>query len=158
MCFRCYASDEHLEGLYSHLVKTSLGREDVANLEKENVKNSHEVKQSFRNASKASKSYLYRTSLELVASVILMIFFLSYGDIKGLARPLFDCDVHSILFKCVIPNSRFYYVSVLNIDESWKDTHKVSFLMLAVMSKSIYVLFTKKERVLVKVSCWKLAN
>jgi len=81
----------------------------VANLEKENVKNSHEVKQSFRNASKASKSYLYRTSLELLASVILMIFFLSYGDIKGLARPLFDCDVHSILFKCVIPNSRFYY-------------------------------------------------
>ena len=111
--YRCYASDEHLEVLYSSLVKTSLGREDVANLEKENVKNSHEVKQSFRNASKASKSYLYRTSLELVASVILMISFLSYGDIKGLARPLFDCDVHSILFKCVIPNSRFYYVSLL---------------------------------------------
>ena len=84
----------------------------MANLEKENVKNSHEVKQTFRNASKAYKSYLYRTSLELVAGVILIIFFLSYGDIKGLARPLFDCDVHSILFKCVIPNSRFYYVSL----------------------------------------------
>ena len=109
---RCYSSEEHLEVLYSSLVKTSLGREDVANLEKENVKNSHEVKQTFRNASKAYKSYLYRTSLELVAGVILIIFFLSYGDIKGLARPLFDCDVHSILFKCVIPNSRFYYVSL----------------------------------------------
>ena len=109
---RWFSSEEHLEVLYSSLVKTSLGREDVANLEKENVKNSHEVKQTFRNASKAYKSYLYRTSLELVAGVILIIFFLSYGDIKGLARPLFDCDVHSILFKCVIPNSRFYYVSL----------------------------------------------
>ena len=126
----------------------------MANLEKENVKNSHEVKQSFRNASKASKSYLYRTSLELLASVILMIFFLSYGDIKGLARPLFDCDVHSILFKCVIPNSRFYYVSVLNIYESWKDTHERHLKSHFKPSRAKRLCFVyKKGQVLVKVSC-----
>ena len=93
------------------MVKNSLDREDVANLEKENVKNSHEIKQTFRNASKAHKSYLYRTIVELVAAVWLMVFFMGYGSVKGLGEPLFDCNVHSVLFKCVIPNSRFYYVS-----------------------------------------------
>ena len=61
--FRFYNSDEHLEVLYKSLVKGSLDREDVAELEKENMKNSHEIKQSFRHASKAHKSYVWRTSI-----------------------------------------------------------------------------------------------
>jgi hypothetical protein len=113
--FRFYNSEEHLETLFNSLVKTSLGREDVANMEKENVKNSHEIQQTFRNSSKCQDSYLYRTSVELVVSIILAIFFCGFSNIKGLNRPLFDCDVHGILFKCVIPNSRFFGVSTWKI-------------------------------------------
>ena len=96
--------------LFNSLVKTSLAREDVANMEKENVKNSHEIKQTLRSTSKAHDSYTYRTSVELVAAISLAVFFSSFSGIKGLNRPLFDCDVHNILFKCIIPNSRFYQV------------------------------------------------
>ena len=46
--------------LFNSLVKSSLGREDVAKMEKENMANSHEIRQTFRNASKAHDSYLYR--------------------------------------------------------------------------------------------------
>ena len=96
--------------LFNSLVKTSLAREDVANMEKENVKNSHEIKQTLRSTSKAHDSYTYRTSVELVAAISLAVFFSSFSGIKGFNRPLFDCDVHNILFKCIIPNSRFYQV------------------------------------------------
>ena len=37
-----------MEILYDSLIKSSLGREDVAKLEKESVANSHEIKQTFR--------------------------------------------------------------------------------------------------------------
>ena len=109
--FRLYGSEGHLEALYNAMVKSSLNREDVANLEKETVKNSHEIKQKFRKSSRAHDSYLYRTTVELIVSVILTVFFSGYASIKGLNRPLFDCDVHGILFKCIIPNSRFFHVS-----------------------------------------------
>lgn len=105
-----YNSEERLEVLYSSLVKTSLGREDVANMEKENVKNSHEIQQTFRNSSGCHDSYLYRTLVELILSVFLAFFLCGFSDIKGIAGALFDCDVHGIPFTCIIPNSNFFVV------------------------------------------------
>ena len=109
--FRFYNSEQLLANLYFSLVKTSLDREDVETLEKENIKNSHEIRQAFRHSTKATDSYRYRTIAELIASIVLLVFFCGVNGIKGLNKPLFDCDVHGVLFKCVIPNSRFYYVS-----------------------------------------------
>jgi hypothetical protein len=43
-----------------------LEREDVANMEKENEKNSYEIRQELRNSSGCYYSYLYRTMVELV--------------------------------------------------------------------------------------------
>ena len=57
--------------------------------------------------------FIDRTSVELVVSVVLAIFFAGFSEITGLNKALFDCDVHNILFKCVIPNSRFFGVSLL---------------------------------------------
>jgi hypothetical protein len=48
---RLYDAQTRLETLYSSLVKTSLEREDVANMEKENEKNSYEIRQTLRNRS-----------------------------------------------------------------------------------------------------------
>ena len=70
-------------------MKNSLNREDVANMEKENIKNSHEIRQTFRNASKAHYSYVYRTSVELAVVICLIIFFAGFVGIKGRVIPLF---------------------------------------------------------------------
>ena len=75
--------------LFNSLVKSSLGREDVAKMEKENMANSHEIRQTFRNASKAHDSYLYRTSVELIAAICLTCFFAFFSGIRGLGEVSF---------------------------------------------------------------------
>ena len=55
-----YNSQQKLEQFYSCLLKNSLEREDVANLEQENIKNSHEIQQMFRNSRDCHDSYLFR--------------------------------------------------------------------------------------------------
>ena len=102
-----------MEVLYSSLVKSSLEREDVASMEKENLKNSYEIRQALRNATNAYDSYKWRTSVELVVAIMILFFYAGFSNITGLNDPLFNCNVHGILFKCVIPNSRFYYVSAI---------------------------------------------
>ncbi len=58
-----YNSDVKLEQFYSALIKGTLDREDVANLEVENIQSSHEIQQAFRNSSKCYDSYLIRAVL-----------------------------------------------------------------------------------------------
>ncbi len=48
--------------------------------------------------------------LELVTGTVLAAFYLIFNSIDGIARNLFDCNVHGIPFKCIIPNSRFFWV------------------------------------------------
>ena len=84
-----------MEILYDSLIKSSLGREDVAKLEKESVSNSHEIKQTFRNASKAYYSYKYRTIVELIVGVVLTGFFSFFSNIRGLGEVIIvKVDVH----------------------------------------------------------------
>jgi hypothetical protein len=71
--FRLYDAQARLETLYSSLVKSSLEREDVINMEKENEKNSYEIRQTLRNSSGCYYSYLYRTMCELVNKIAVMI-------------------------------------------------------------------------------------
>ena len=111
--FSFYNSESHMEVLYSSLVKSSLEREDVASMEKENLKNSYEIRQALRNATNAYDSYKWRTSVELIVAIMILFFYAGFSNITGLNDPLFNCNVHGILFKCVIPNSRFYYVSAI---------------------------------------------
>ena len=92
--FRSYGSEEHMEILYDSLIKSSLGREDVAKLEKESVANSHEIRQTFRNASKAYYSYKYRTSVELIVGIALTGFFSFFSNIRGLGEVIFYLLTH----------------------------------------------------------------
>ncbi len=80
-------------------------------LVQENLKNNHEIQQAFRNSCAVHDSFLFRTLLELVTGTVLAAFYLIFNSIDGIANNLFDCDVHSIPFKCIIPNSRFFWVS-----------------------------------------------
>ena len=38
------------------------------------------------------------------------MYFGAFSDIDGISNALFDCDVHGIPFKCIIPNSKFFWV------------------------------------------------
>ena len=58
-------------------------------LEKESVANSHEIRQTFRNASKAYYSYKYRTSVELIVGIALTGFFSFFSNIRGLGEVIF---------------------------------------------------------------------
>ena len=82
-----------MEQLWDMLLKSSLEREDVANLEQvrqmsrkrtpclnsiacspinisqENLKNNHEIQQAFRNSCSVHDSFLFRTLLELVTGI-----------------------------------------------------------------------------------------
>ncbi len=77
----------------------------------ENIKNSHEIEQAFRNSSSVYDSYFLRTVVELAVAVGLFAFYCVFNSIDGIANALFDCDVHGIPHKCIIPNSRFFWVS-----------------------------------------------
>ena len=57
---RLFKTEKRLEEFYSLLIKESLDREDVNSLEKENVRDLHEIRQAFRNRNNCYKSYLYR--------------------------------------------------------------------------------------------------
>jgi len=105
-----YSTESKLEEFYSLLVKESLGREDVNTMETENLKDLHEIRQAFRNSSGCYHSYLYRTAAEIVATIFLTAFFASHATITGILHPLFDCDVHGLLYQCVVPNSKFFFV------------------------------------------------
>lgn len=54
---------------------------------------------------------LYRALLELITAIGLGAFYCIFNGVDGIASALFDCDVHGIPFKCIIPNSRFFWVS-----------------------------------------------
>jgi len=114
--FRC---ENKFDQFYSLLVKESLGTEDVGNLETENVKDMHEIRQAFRNSSGCYYSYLYRTVFELMIVCGLLALFIKHRDISGFLHPFFDCDVHGTYFECVVPNSKFFFIifcfSVLNL-------------------------------------------
>lgn len=47
-----------------------------------------------------------------------MAFYCIFNSIDGIANALFDCDVHGIHFKCIIPNSKFFWVGLSSIDSS----------------------------------------
>merc|ERR1712020_712083 len=64
--FRTFAAGNKIKQFYELLVEDSLRREDVDSLSRENMKNLHEIMQSFRFSNVCYWSYLSRTCLEIV--------------------------------------------------------------------------------------------
>ena len=55
--FSIYKVESKLEQFYAALINGSFEREDTANMEEENVRNSHEIRQAFRNSSRCYDCY-----------------------------------------------------------------------------------------------------
>ena len=96
---------------YHLLVKESLASEDVASLTKDNVKDCHEIVQVFKTSNSCYTSYVWRTFLEIVMSCGLIAMFALHYGIIGIGVGFFNCEVYSHLFKCLVPNSRWYMQS-----------------------------------------------
>ncbi len=88
-------------------MEDSLRREDVDTMSRENMRNLHELMQSFRFSNVCFWSYLSRTCLEIVLSISLFLIYFCWG-MPNLEREI-ECDVHGLLHSCVLPNHQFYF-------------------------------------------------
>jgi hypothetical protein len=102
-----YKVEEKMDHFYNLLLKKSLHTEDLASLETDSVRNCHEIEQAFKMSNDCYNSYVYRTSLEIVGSLLLGIFFACHHDDHGIGSAFFDCEVQENLFLCIIPNSKW---------------------------------------------------
>ena len=104
---RTFAAGNKIKQFYELLVEDSLRREDVHTMSRENMKNLHEIMQSFRFSNVCYWSYLSRTSLEIVLSISLFLIYWCWG-MPNLKREI-ECDVHGLTHSCVLPNHQFYF-------------------------------------------------
>ena len=104
---RTFAAGNKIKQFYELLVEDSLRREDVDTLSRENMKNLHEIMQSFRFSNVCYWSYLSRTCLEIVLSIGLFLIYWCWG-MPNLNREI-ECDVHGLKHSCVLPNHQFYW-------------------------------------------------
>lgn len=105
--YRTFAAGNKIKQFYELLVEDSLRREDVDSLSRENMKNLHEIMQSFRFSNVCYWSYLSRTFLEIVLSIALFLIYFCWG-MPNLEREI-ECDVHGLRHSCVLPNHQFYF-------------------------------------------------
>ena len=99
---RTFAAGNKIKQFYELLVEDSLRREDVDTMSRENMRNLHELMQSFRFSNVCFWSYLSRTCLEIVLSISLFFIYFCWG-MPNLKREI-ECDVHGLLHSCVLPN------------------------------------------------------
>lgn len=104
---KTFAAGNKIKLFYELLVEDSLQREDVENMSRENMKNLHEIMQSFRFSNVCFWSYLSRTILEIILSIGLFLIYWCWG-MPNLKTDI-DCDVHGIRHTCVLPNHQFYF-------------------------------------------------
>ena len=64
--FSFFKAEKRMNSFYKLLVKESLDREDVDAMEKENIKDCHEIVQMFRQSNGIFHSFLCRTFVQLV--------------------------------------------------------------------------------------------
>ena len=106
---RTFAAGNKIKQFYELLVEDSLRREDVDSLSRENMKNLHEIMQSFRFSNVCYWSYLSRTFIEILLSIGLFLIYFCWG-MPNLEREI-ECNVHGLKHTCVLPNHQVsYYV------------------------------------------------
>ena len=104
---RTFAAGNKIKQFYELLVEDSLRREDVDSLSRENMKNLHEIMQSFRFSNVCYWSYLSRTFIEILLSIGLFLIYFCWG-MPNLEREI-ECNVHGLRHSCVLPNHQVPY-------------------------------------------------
>ena len=101
-----------MNSFYSLLVKESLDREDVEAMEKENMKDCHEILQMFRNSKGVTKYLVTRAVVQLTVGILLcalLIWIFNYH----LMGPELKCEALGLHHTCIVPLAHFYYAVLL---------------------------------------------
>ena len=100
--------EKRLDSFYSLLIKESLDREDVEAMEKENLKDCHEILQMFRNSKGVSKYMVTRALIQLMVGSLLCVLLL-WIFTYSLVGPEINCEVLNLHYVCIVPLASFYY-------------------------------------------------
>ena len=96
-----------MEAFYKLLVKDSLAREDVEAMEKENLKNFHEIQQMFQDSNGIYHSYITKSTIQIVIGSLISAL-LIWIYVYGLSGEDVFCTVFERQYVCVVPLARFY--------------------------------------------------
>ena len=96
-----------MDTFYKLLVKDSLDREDVEEMEKEKQRNSYEVLQMFRESNGIYCSFIAESVLQLVfGSLIDSV--LIWTQVHFMAPEIIGCEFQGQNYFCIVPLATFY--------------------------------------------------
>ena len=104
--------EKRLNSFYSLLVKESLDREDVEQMERENMKDCHEILQMFRNSKGVTKYLVTRAVVQLSVGILLCAL-LIWIYLYHLMGPEIKCEALGMHHSCIVPLSSFYYAVLM---------------------------------------------
>ena len=105
--------EKRLNSFYQLLVKESLDREDVEAMEKENMKDVHEILQMFRNSKGVLRYLVTRAVVQLTVGILLCIL-LIWIFTNHLMGPELKCEALGLHHTCIVPLAHFYYAILLS--------------------------------------------
>lgn len=108
LVYRCFSTERRENVLYNSLLKSSLEREDVQELERETARKSFEVYQNLRKSQNLYKAYYWRGWATLGTILCLLMFYSAFE--KDVGMSLISCHICQIPFICVLSNTKFFSV------------------------------------------------
>ena len=106
--FSYFRVEKRLESFYKLLVKESLDREDVEAMEKENIKDCHEILQMFRDSKGVLKYFVTRAVIQLTVGVLLCVLLIWIFNYHLMGSEL-KCEALGLHHTCIVPLANFYY-------------------------------------------------
>ena len=94
--FRIFQVEKKIETFYNLLCKESMEREDVEAMEKENLKDCHEIVQMFRGSNGVKKFMIARALTQFTVGFLLCLT-LWWVYINGLVSTQMPCELHGRL-------------------------------------------------------------
>ena len=109
-----YKIEKRMDKFYHMLLQESLdyNREDVEAIEKDNLKDCHEILQMFRDSNDVYAALLTRSVIQLVVGGLICLL-TTWIFQYGLCQSNISCEVFSKHYVCVVPLANFYWYIVL---------------------------------------------
>ena len=105
---RVFSTERRQNVLYNSLLKSSLEREDVQELERETARKSFEVYQNLRKSQSLYKAHYWKGWASLCIILCLLVFYSTFE--KDVTMSQISCRIHQVPFICVVSNTKFFRV------------------------------------------------
>ena len=103
-----FSTERRQNVLYNSLLKSSLEREDVQELERETARKSFEVYQNLRKSQSLYKAHYWKGWASLCIILCLLVFYSTFE--KDVTMSQISCRIHQVPFICVVSNTKFFRV------------------------------------------------